>query len=265
MKRRVFKLVLSLLLGCVATIGIAWSLAYFIDVEGWAMARNNITPDIFAPIEAEGDDYLGSDYRHLWRSLEDEGIDHAGMVELQEYRLPGVHLVILAAGNFRHGPEIEPALESPLASLPGWCDDYLMGKLRSVVDDEDWVSTQVQGVGWPWPALWCAPAIADPMGSDEIFHPAVGGITLGNRPPPYWHALRVRTLPLRPIWEGFAINTVFYASVLWMLMLCPHTLCRMIRRKRGRCIKCAYDLRGTSGGDFSTGCPECGWGRESEA
>ena len=29
--------------------------------------------------------------------------------------------------------------------------------------------------------------------------------------------------------------------------------------KRDRCIKCGYDLRGTSGGEA---CPECGWRRE---
>ena len=31
--------------------------------------------------------------------------------------------------------------------------------------------------------------------------------------------------------------------------------------RRGHCIKCGYDLRG----DFSGGCPECGWQREAEA
>ena len=57
---------------------------------------------------------------------------------------------------------------------------------------------------------------------------------------------------------GFAINTIFYAEILWLLTLGPFTARRMIRRKRGRCIKCGYDLRG----DFSAGCSECGWRRE---
>ena len=65
-------------------------------------------------------------------------------------------------------------------------------------------------------------------------------------------------LSLRPIWSGFAINTIFYAAILWLLTLGPFTARRMIRRKRGLCIKCGYDLRG----DFSSGCPECGWQRE---
>ena len=66
-------------------------------------------------------------------------------------------------------------------------------------------------------------------------------------------------LPYIPIWPGFAVNTIFYAVILWMLTLGPITARRMIRRKRGHCIKCGYDLRG----DFSSGCPECGWRREA--
>jgi hypothetical protein len=64
------------------------------------------------------------------------------------------------------------------------------------------------------------------------------------------------TLPLRPIWPGFAINTVFYAFVLWLLFAAPFALRRWRRIRRGLCPKCAYDLRGSVGG--SQQCPECG-------
>ncbi len=69
----------------------------------------------------------------------------------------------------------------------------------------------------------------------------------------------MRVIPLRPIWPGFAINTISYAALLWLLFFGSLTARRIIRRKRGHCIKCGYDLRG----DFSAGCPECGWQRES--
>jgi len=59
-------------------------------------------------------------------------------------------------------------------------------------------------------------------------------------------------LPLRPIWPGFAINTVFYATVLWLLFAAPFALRRWRRIKRGLCPKCAYPV-GTS--DV---CTECG-------
>ena len=62
------------------------------------------------------------------------------------------------------------------------------------------------------------------------------------------------TLPLRPLWPGFAINTIFYAAILWLLFVAPFALRRSQRIKRGLCPKCAYDLRG---GNHSA-CPECG-------
>ena len=72
----------------------------------------------------------------------------------------------------------------------------------------------------------------------------------------YGTTVRVeRLLPLRPYWPGFAINTVFYAFILWLLFAGPFVLRRRRRIRRGLCPKCAYDLRGTPG---ATACPECG-------
>ena len=61
-------------------------------------------------------------------------------------------------------------------------------------------------------------------------------------------------IPLRPIFPGFAINTVFYGAILWLLMFGVFTARRSIRRKRGHCIKCGYDVRGAE----HEVCPECG-------
>ena len=71
---------------------------------------------------------------------------------------------------------------------------------------------------------------------------------------------RMRMLPLRPIWPGFAINTAFYAFVLWLLFATSFALRRRRRIRRGLCPNCAYDLRGagTRGG---AACPECGAAR----
>ncbi len=64
----------------------------------------------------------------------------------------------------------------------------------------------------------------------------------------------LRLLPLHPLWPGFAINTIFYAAILWLLTLGPFTARRIIRHKRNRCINCGYDLRGAE----HEVCPECG-------
>ena len=77
----------------------------------------------------------------------------------------------------------------------------------------------------------------------------------------YSFLTRERIVPFRPIWSGFAINTVFFALIVWPLLSAPFALRRLIRRKRGRCPECGYDLRG----ELDKGCSECGWNRTVEA
>ncbi|MEE8154336.1 MAG: hypothetical protein V3T53_05190 [Phycisphaerales bacterium] len=117
---------------------------------------------------------------------------------------------------------------------------------------QDW---RIMAHGWPLRTLW--------YDMNALWKKAPGSIAGGGfRMPVLWyhHRFSKPALPLRPIWPGFAINTIFYAVVLWLLTLAPLTARRLIRRKRGACIRCGYDLRG----DFSAGCPECGWQRTSE-
>ena len=59
-------------------------------------------------------------------------------------------------------------------------------------------------------------------------------------------------LPYGPIWPGFAINTTFYAAILWMVFFAPGMVKRTLRRRRGQCPACAYPV-GTS-----SVCTECG-------
>ena len=56
---------------------------------------------------------------------------------------------------------------------------------------------------------------------------------------------------LRPIWLGLAINTLFYAALLWLPFAVRQWI-RMWRGKRGLCPACAYP-RGES-----EVCSECG-------
>ncbi len=59
---------------------------------------------------------------------------------------------------------------------------------------------------------------------------------------------RSRWLPILPVWPGFAVNTLFYAAILWL----PFVLRRWVRVRRGLCPKCAYPM-----GDSAV-CSECG-------
>ncbi len=55
-----------------------------------------------------------------------------------------------------------------------------------------------------------------------------------------------------PLWLGFAVNTLFYSVVLWLLIPGPFALRRFIRVKRGLCPACAYPT------GQSDACSECG-------
>jgi hypothetical protein len=59
-------------------------------------------------------------------------------------------------------------------------------------------------------------------------------------------------LPLCPLPRGFAVNTVSYAAILWLLICGPRALRRRLRIRRQRCPACGYPL-GTS-----PVCTECG-------
>ena len=63
-------------------------------------------------------------------------------------------------------------------------------------------------------------------------------------------------LPLRPLYSGFAINTILYAVILWVLVATPGVLSRKRRRGRGLCVACGYSLRGSA--PQSEKCSECG-------
>ena len=61
---------------------------------------------------------------------------------------------------------------------------------------------------------------------------------------------------MRIVWFGFVVNTLFYAAIMWLLILGAFALRRHLRRKRGLCVNCGYDLRHAD----HAACPECGAG-----
>ncbi|MCH8825294.1 MAG: hypothetical protein IH984_17495 [Planctomycetes bacterium] len=82
------------------------------------------------------------------------------------------------------------------------------------------------------------------------------------RPPSIYQNERAYYIPLYPIWWGWLLNVAIYAMLLaYVTSQYKRRWGRAARRrKKGICPQCAYDLRG----DFSVGCPECGWGRCSK-
>lgn len=61
-----------------------------------------------------------------------------------------------------------------------------------------------------------------------------------------------RFLPTAPVWPAFAGNTLFYATLLWLLTLGPLVMRRYLRVRRGVCPACSYPMGATDV------CTECG-------
>ncbi len=112
-------------------------------------------------------------------------------------------------------------------------------------------------VGLPFRTAWCDAytLTVNPDGTRNT-PVARGGIRL-----PYgqlhtsYVGMQPATLPLRPIWLGLALNTLFYTCVLGVVAWLIHSLRALRRFRRGVCPRCRYALHG----NYSHGCSECGW------
>lgn len=64
-------------------------------------------------------------------------------------------------------------------------------------------------------------------------------------------ALRLRRpIPIRPMWPGFLVNSLFWGLLTGAVFFVPGVIRRSVRR--GRCVGCGYELAGLGR------CPECG-------
>jgi hypothetical protein len=106
--------------------------------------------------------------------------------------------------------------------------------------------------GWPLYSMRCSFSIRW-LGSPSGGH-TNSGIELEFRSDPgyFYGWMGARALPLRPIWSGFIINTLFYAALAWFAVPGPFALRRLLRARRGLCMKCAYPI---GAGEV---CTECG-------
>jgi hypothetical protein len=130
--------------------------------------------------------------------------------------------------------------------VPSWAaDDIELG-----TDEEH---STFFAVGWPWRAFHCR------FEGDSSNRPPalIGGIRLPSRTLQSWPAtsMLIPAIPYQPIWMGLLADTAFYGATFWLLVLAPGGIKRAIRRRRGRCMRCGYDLRGL---DAAARCPECG-------
>lgn len=155
------------------------------------------------------------------------------------------------------------AVDGPIRENVAWSRDRVLG------DDWGWMPAVRQrdprvpdwafedARGWPIPCLWYAstmtPAFPIRGGTPPLtLH---GGLLLTSPTPS--SAAEIHALPYLPIWKGLIINTTLYTT-LWAVAWAAFHFTRLtLRRRRGLCPTCAYDLKH----NLPAGCPECGWKR----
>ncbi len=77
-------------------------------------------------------------------------------------------------------------------------------------------------------------------------------VKLPGAPAPTWEADPSAIIPVRPLWLGFVVNTMLFACVLALLAWMPSGVRVWMRRRKGRCVLCGYEL------GSSERCSECG-------
>ncbi|MGH7132984.1 MAG: hypothetical protein ACREJO_13670 [Phycisphaerales bacterium] len=109
------------------------------------------------------------------------------------------------------------------------------------------------GYGWPFIGAWY-----QIRGNSRGMYAVTSDIRFGHLlsgTPTARGDLFCRVLPTKPAWGGLLANTAIFAVAWLAVLLIPGFVRRTIRRRRGQCTHCAYDLRATP---LGTPCPECG-------
>ncbi len=239
MRRRISKLVVFLLLGAIVNVLVAWSIG-FNDGNPQKMMKDW--------------DVTGRWINERERSWIVRRRHNPGTFVLESSRrdLRQRDTIYFLRGRaLEHGEIIREGVD-PSRLIPHWLSDFAVPteKLGSNMYTSEYRTAIAHG--WPCLVTWSQgmlryssmssrPLVILRHGSWEIpfIRPANG-----VRP----------SVGFFPIWHGVIVNTIFYGAILWLLTLGPFTARRMIRRKRGWCINCGYDLRGAE----HKVCPECG-------
>jgi len=228
--RWVKSVALCVVLGVIATVVVSWGLA----LRG---------VDAGAPVRyVEYGPFTGEDGREGWLLSVERS--RAGR---KMRSMPGV----TPTWSLR-GPGFDPrSSERPIGAVgDGWGRGY--DALVAGAGTGGTALVFEHAYGWPRPALWFGGGLP---GAGRLW---AGGIEL----PEKWSGAAaggdpalVRALPVRPIWEGLAISTAFYALVFAVPLIGWPVLRTRRRLERGQCPRCGYDLAGAAD------CSECGWNR----
>ncbi len=238
----------SFALGAITTVIVAWAIHLIVSPVG-------------RPAEV------------LYRRRVPERGEGTGFLNVERRRAPGkVWLKLLVTYPSPNGPTDVP---DTLSTVVPWWERHTC----TPWDARGWPTdtydrAYVTAVGWPMRALWHEyrynPALDQPP--TFLFfnqHPpshtfdTPGAFKLSMFKMDFGAGvveIKVPgSLPYRPIFVGFALNSLLYAGAWSVVLVVPGHLRQRSRRRRGVCIECGYDVRGVMPG---AACPECGTERQ---
>lgn len=245
-RRALLRAVVFLSLGAAVNVAVAWGCAVTLCVDPDAMVNAQV-------VKGDEFDHENADIWQLWL------VQRAGATRIWSEYYNG------ESGYYRTQHD-DHTPQNILETIPSLCltvDDFRSNDFQR--------TTVVDARGWPlvsmcWRTIW---------GDDNRgYGSGVGGYS--KRPGIIANALigygyledgllidnsksnpesilyENNVLPTRPLWPGFAINTIFYAIILCLVFAAPVTFRRWCRKKKGLCPRCAYPVGG------SDVCTECG-------
>jgi hypothetical protein len=131
-------------------------------------------------------------------------------------------------------------------------DVYTIRTLGSI---DHHLQTRTLVVGWPLPSVRASYIYyvdRETSSDNPVFEELDSGILLSGTGNEWW-------IPGIPLWPGFAINTIFYAAMLWLLWIAPGKIRRFIRVYRGRCPACGFIIAPGTAAASGGPCSECGF------
>jgi hypothetical protein len=236
MRRWLISIVIFLSAGALINIAVAWACVLCIDpLDPWGMFP--VVGEVVVPGRVNSVD-----------KYEQTGVV---AIQIRATRDPRIGSAISGERSHARGPIRNRGALDRL--MPSWSNIDPRSPESGTIDlgktQDLFVERRIVGAGLPFRSLW-----AEPRGvilNNRIWHQidSVGGYIETSLTS--WEGFH-RVLPLRPIWPGFTFNTIFYAAVLWLVILGPFVLRRFLRVKRDLCPWCAYPV------GESAACTECG-------
>lgn len=226
-------------IGILATLGIAWGSAIFADLSRGTISTRPV------PGPGRHSQEMAIDEVCTWTGVRREwhGVDRNKGMDWHDGMLWGP----------RRGPAPWP-VDNELAQWHGAAEwGWYPRTLQEAVSASASVPRIQDARGFPWLCLYCDIDVGMNAAGGTYFETR-GGIALSGSG--VADALEYRALPLRPLWSGILLDTLAFALTARLALTAPQAR-SFLRRRRGLCPRCAYDLQG----QIAAGCPECGFMR----